>query len=556
MRVNWTADVHADHERRTITGTVVPYGVIGRTSFGPLVVEAGALHLPADLGRIKLLLDHDPAGPVGYGVRATEHDDGLEMAFKVPDGPAGDAALADAAPERRLRDGLSIGAELDEYTEGEDAVVVHAARLREVSLVSIPAYDDARVTHVAATRNGETMPATTDLLPAFPARPRQPIPAAHASSPTDPEPEPEPQPEGDPPEPAQASTPAALTAGRRAPARAVRGGPVQNDLSLAAVGRLMASTGGDFQQVRAALTNITTTDVDGLIRPQYLTDMMEIITPGTPCINAFSSGPLTSNPLRFPYWETLPVVDVVTGEKVQIPTGPASITTVDTTVKTYAGGNDASVQVIDWSDPDFITEYFKAAAAVYASKIESVFEAGLQTFASPVATSGTLVGDIGAVFGAVMGRGYPGRMLMIMSGDVWGDLFVELAGAGPGLFGIVNPAFPVPEVIVAPYFPPGTLIFALSSAAKSFQNPGAPVRLRAVDVSLLGVDLGVYGYFAAVLLHANAIYKVTGLVTTPLSSEGRNELRRPIDLLSPSPSDLPSEPAPAVTAKSSAKASE
>ena len=55
MRLTLTAPgpaVAADlGDARTLSGVAVPYGVPGRTSAGPLTVDAGAITIPADLRR-------------------------------------------------------------------------------------------------------------------------------------------------------------------------------------------------------------------------------------------------------------------------------------------------------------------------------------------------------------------------------------------------------------------------------------------------------------------------------------------------------------------------
>jgi hypothetical protein len=244
------------------------------------------------------------------------------------------------------------------------------------------------------------------------------------------------------------------------------------------------------------------------------------LTIGTPVISAFRQGNLTSNPIVFPKWTTLPVVDVVAAEKTGIPTGPAVIGSQSLTVATYAGGNDASVQVLDWSSPAFLEEYFRAATEVYARKIENVFETALVGAATSIGVGPftSLPAVIGNIIGRAAGQGLPGSFVLIVSGDVFGMMFSAMSTGGPGIWGIVSANFPTPPVVVAPFFPSGTLVGAMTGAAISFQNQGAPVRLRAVDVNLLGVDLGVYGYFAAGVLYGSGLWKAT--MTVPAPTEG------------------------------------
>lgn len=140
--------VTASPAERTISGIVVPYGKAGETSGGRLKFARGSLTW-ADPKRIKLLREHDQAGAViGHGVSFTETDEGLFGVFNVPTGDAGDVALVEAA--NGLRDAFSVGVQLDDATltrlrRAGGASVDAAGALREVSTVSVPAFDDARM---------------------------------------------------------------------------------------------------------------------------------------------------------------------------------------------------------------------------------------------------------------------------------------------------------------------------------------------------------------------------------------------------------------------------
>lgn len=160
-----------DFEARTISGVAVPFGRPGETSGGRLRFAAGAIAI-SGAKRVKLLVEHEQKSSVGYGLTfeelpAEEIDarlaaagleplgvDGMWASFHVPDGPAGDVALAEAA--NGVRDAFSVGVQLDDASllnarRAKPGTVVDAAgQLREVSLVSVPAFDDARVGAVAA----------------------------------------------------------------------------------------------------------------------------------------------------------------------------------------------------------------------------------------------------------------------------------------------------------------------------------------------------------------------------------------------------------------------
>ena len=113
---------------RTITGRIVAFGT--KSNDNRLRIEAGALKPRTPLKRVKLLVDHDQSQPVGF-MAALDHD---RATFTVPEGEAGDRALADANTGRR--DGLSIGATINaaRWSDDGEILIVSDAELYEVSL--------------------------------------------------------------------------------------------------------------------------------------------------------------------------------------------------------------------------------------------------------------------------------------------------------------------------------------------------------------------------------------------------------------------------------------
>lgn len=143
--------VDVDVNARTITGLSVPYGRPGQTGMGRLSFRQGGLAVPAETSRVKLLREHDQGGDVvGHATELLDDPAGMFARFKVDEGAAGDEALRSA--RAKMRDGLSIGVELDDATQerlrqqrAKGGVAVASGSLREVSLVAVPAFDDARV---------------------------------------------------------------------------------------------------------------------------------------------------------------------------------------------------------------------------------------------------------------------------------------------------------------------------------------------------------------------------------------------------------------------------
>lgn len=148
--------VTASPAERFIEGLCVPYGPVGHSSLGAITFAQGSLTF-AEVGRVKLLFQHDPKISLGYAVSLEDRPDGLWGKFLVADGPDGDKALVEAA--NGARDGLSVGVHLDEDTlaqiiekwmSDDTSETAAAGRLLEVSQVSIPAFDDARIPSSAA----------------------------------------------------------------------------------------------------------------------------------------------------------------------------------------------------------------------------------------------------------------------------------------------------------------------------------------------------------------------------------------------------------------------
>lgn len=495
-------DPAADGRPIVITAQAVPWGVVAPLGFGDTIEFApGSVTAPADAGRVPFLADHD-AHALGYGVSFTATATGLDAVMAVPQDELTDPRTAAAVRQMRngVRSAVSVGVDVDSYDvierDGHDHYVITAAPLRELSSVLVPRFDDARVASIAASWRETTMTATATTTP--------------PPAPPDPD-----DPDG-PDDPDEVTAAAVIPAHRR-PSRPPTG------LSLAGIAARIAAAGSRgraaeanriLEDLTAAWTDVTTTDVEALVRPQWLTEVEGLQAVGRPVSMAFRSGTITSSPIKYPRWIALPTVDVQAVEKTAIPSGPVDISESTVNVITLAGGNDVSRQTIDWSTPDFVAEYFRAATEVWARKADARFMTNLAAgagFTVAVGTNG-ITEAIGAAIGVAAGSGVGGTLNIVVAGDVYGGLWTELLNGGPGIFGAVNAGFPVPRIVVAPLAAKGTIVAAMSQSAVAFTSPGAPVRLQALDVPRGGVDLAVWGYWADEVLYPEAVCTVTGYV--------------------------------------------
>ena len=144
------SSIECSEERREISGKIVPMGTdeIGNTNMGGVVFEAGSIEI-ADPTKIKLLSQHDMKKPVGRMISAETRADGIYATFKLSRSTGGNDALIQA--QEGLVSGLSVGAEVIASKPSRDGhIVVSSARLKEVSLVTEPAFKSAQVLEIAA----------------------------------------------------------------------------------------------------------------------------------------------------------------------------------------------------------------------------------------------------------------------------------------------------------------------------------------------------------------------------------------------------------------------
>ena len=489
----------------TVTALALPWGaVVDLNVLGDTVEFAAGSVVTTDPARVPFLADHDNH-PFGYGVAFNDDGTGLVATMAVPRDELADPRTAAVVRQMRngVRTAVSVGVALDDITATDKGdhthFVVQAGRLLELSSVVVPRFDDARVTTIAATAQRSST-----------------VPDPHPADPPDDD---DPDAPGEP-DAVQASILRHPTAAATVPYRGRDAGP-SPILSLAGIAARIQSFGRDgnkeeanrvLRTLTAAFTDVTTVAVEGLVQPQWLTEVVGLIVSGTPAIQAFRQATITSDPIKYPHWKILPLVDVQAAQKTDIASGPVEIETKSVQVATYAGGNDVARQALDWSTPDFVAGYFKAATEVYARKIEAKFIMELKANAGGTIAAGThtLVDILGGAIGAAASSGVSGGIVIVCSGDVYGGIFSNLAVLTGSLFGVVQGGFPVPRIVVSPLAPPGTFIVGPSGAAVSFQSPGAPVRLQALDLGRGGVDLGVWGYFASDVPYPDALVNVTG----------------------------------------------
>lgn len=525
----------AIEDRREIRGLIVPYDVPGDTSAGPVSISAGALTLPDDLSRIKLLYGHDRERPVGYLTATAETARGLEGVFAIAPGADGDAAIE--ACRARIRDGLSY--EVSRVRLSDDGSRVTAARLDAVALCSVPAYDDARAlaasrqdrnmftleTARAALANAESSDADRAAAAAFmlahpDATDADRASAAEVVSPTG---EPNVESDGGNVEPAVVGAetvaagraPAGITAGRRSPTITAAQG----------VERLAAALRGasDAGQVNAALADVIPANDAGLGfmgQGQWVGEFWTAQATRRDFLDSFQRGVLTTGVKVHGWrWVNKPQVGPWAGKKTEIPTNAVSTEPAEASIERTAGGWDVDRIFFDLGDASFLSSFLAAAVADYAAKTEAGFAADILAAATTAPASTDLVTGLNTIAQTLSMRGAQ-LSSVAMSADVFADYLAIPASDAPwwlarqGSVDLRNAETTAAgvSVSVVPGLPANTVIGADRRAATYYEAAGSPIRVQAVNVPLGGIDLGVYGY------HATLIHDETAIVSTTVGA--------------------------------------
>jgi HK97 family phage prohead protease len=356
------SSIECNEDRREISGMIVPLGTgeVGNTNLGAYSFEAGSIEI-GDVSKIKLLSQHDMKKPIGRMTAAETRKDGIYATFKLSRSTSGNDALVMA--QEGLVTGLSIGAEIISSKPSRDGhTVVSAAKLKEVSLVTEPAFKSAQVLEIAAEEivpaeetktESETVVEDTTPVEATPVE----AAAVEAARPT-------------------------ITAMAYSKPRFDFSAPKQLEMTI------RASLGSDEarEYVRAAAD---TTDNAGLIPTRQLTTVINGLANNTrSAIDAISTGALPDAGMSFeiPKITTLPTVAETAEAGTPSNTDQAS-SYVTVTVKKYAGQQQFSVELFDRSSPLFITELMNNMAAQYAAATDKAVYTALATGATADSTT-------------------------------------------------------------------------------------------------------------------------------------------------------------------------
>jgi HK97 family phage prohead protease len=465
--LQFTVDVTAaDESARTIEGLAVPYGDVAvlngtRYSFAP-----GSLAL--ERARTPLLLGHDQSRPVGVLAATTDRDGGLGVRFAIDRTPDGDAALAQAASGSR--GGLSIGAEVDTYDEVGGVRVVSAARILEISLVSLAAFAGAGVESVAAEH--------------------EPEPDDDDADGDDTEGD---EPETDKENPMQetieaGSAPVIIAAAAHRPQ--LSAGAMALAIAGAQRGEIEATN-----LVRAALTESAIADLTGVLPPSYQSEIIGGKSTPRPLFGVFGGRSLPSSGLAIvkPKWGVTPAGGWIAGNTGDAPSNAATIGTQQADIMGWAWGIAIPYMLAQRSDPDVLTAMYGEAVQDFYDDVETAIAAELA--ANGVEGVGTTIGALIGEFAAATDRTPD---VVLAAPDVWGTLADNdsltsaiAVGDSVSATGELSASFAGLRIVASAKLAAGTIIVATKRAIDA--RVTNPVKLTVNAIGALNVELGVVG---------------------------------------------------------------
>ena len=406
------SSIECSEERREISGKIVPLGTgeIGHTNLGAYTFAANSIEI-ADPTKIKLLSQHDLKKPIGRMTASETRSDGIYATFKLSRSSGGNDALIMA--QEGLVTGLSIGAEILSSQPSKDGhTVVSSARLKEVSLVTVPAFASSEILEIAAE---EVIPVEEN--------PQTESETAVENT----------------PETVAAPVEAAAVEAARPTVTAMYYTNPRLNLNVTAgeyaKAQLNAARGdADARELMAALQVATVAENTGMVPPTYLKDVIGIIDSSRPFIDSIERAALPASGMKIftPKLGTQATV-ALTAEAAEFSSTDTTVTFQEDNVVKFAGAGVLDVELVDRSDPSFLDLYLRELAASYAQKTDA-YAAQIAAEAAAGSSSTTIYKAIALGISDSYGvmRKTPNNLLVATTGGEDGIDFAGLLGAVDG----------------------------------------------------------------------------------------------------------------------------
>ena len=480
---------------RTITGVAVPWDTPAVVSGGQKVqFSKGAFDVNQKAP--KLLEGHDMNQLRGVVTELVEAEEGLLFSAKFAKTRASDEAIE--LIKAGAYDSVSIGAIPTKFKYKGDTMMVSAAEILEISLVSHPAFTDAMITEIAASQ-----PEEEDVVEP------QPLDIPEEETMSEVTPTVEASAEIVPTAPlfASARREAKLPTAVEYIAAAIAGGDQWRDMSAA---------------LRAAAPDITTTDTPGVLPTPIISPVYNNFIGRRPVVDAVGVRAMPAGGKVFirPEVTTHTSIGASIGE--QSPTaGTLVVFNNQVTKQIFGGYVNISEADIDWSDPAILQVVLDDMQKIYANATDNYAADTLVSGAS-VTRAFANASFADASYWAGWVGGAASTILSSSNGNLPGHLFAS-ADIWEGLLGLSDttdrPIFPQVgpmnaqgnlgvnqyggnafglNVVVDRNFAAGTLIIGDATGYELYEQQKGAMSIE--SPSTLSRTLAFRGYFAALMI--------------------------------------------------------
>jgi HK97 family phage prohead protease len=332
---------------RTITGVAVPWDTPAVVSGGQKVQFArGAFDVNQKAP--KLLEGHDMNQLRGVVTELVEAEEGLLFSAKFAKTRASDEAIE--LIKAGAYDSVSIGAIPTKFKYKGDTMMVSAAEILEISLVSHPAFTDAMITEIAASQ-----PEEEDVVEP------QPLDIPEEETMSEVTPTVEASAEIVPTAPifAQAKREAKLPTAAEYISAAINGGDQWLEMSAA---------------LRAAAPDVTTSDTAGVLPLPIVQPVYNNFRGMRPVVDAVGvkAAPRGGKVFIRPEVTTHVSQAVQSAENAALQSGTFVVSENQVTKSTYGGYVNISMQDLEWTDPAIISLILDDMARIYANTTDNV----------------------------------------------------------------------------------------------------------------------------------------------------------------------------------------
>lgn len=516
-----TGALYANVEERIVSGLLLPYGEQGRTNLGKFSIAPGSVAIPADPEVVTVNIQHERENPVGRATELLDTPAGIVGTFKIAETPEGDTVLAEIADGLRtklsaevknivIRSGQAISGSLFGAAIVEQGAFPSAALLAADTPDAVVEVSDSGDVTLVSDENPDAIVVET-------VNPDGTVEETIYTEDTQADPNQVTDPTNNEGAPMGAATaPDTLQAHKAAPEEVTLGTVINTLTSAASNGsrsmfaELMARPEGEAAAtLYGALSDVKisgTSQVGTAIQqPQWIGELWSGRAYERKIIPLIGSGSLTGLKIQGWRWTTKPEVSTWAGNKAAITSNSPATESYEVSAQRYAGAHDIAREFRDFDVPGFWEGYFKGMTESYAKATDDATLDALVAAATAVtataATENVAWSRIIDGVNSIIAEAVP--TFAVVATDLYRDLLLtknndSLAYLNATI-GLENGSSSGFTIVPHAGLTAGTVLVGSREAATSYELPGSPIRVEALDMVKGGVDVGLFGYNATVV---------------------------------------------------------